>query len=203
MKPMYIELHEKLSRLQWLMQRHHLKTHDGKDRRKNPVRGQGRVLAMLKIQAEMTTKDLAYLLGIRQQSLNELLTKLEKDGFVTREPSADDKRIMIVKLTEKGKNEELEAPADSIFNVLSEKEQKDLSDYLDKIIEPLENEVGENSEDFAKHMEMLREKMGDEQFDRFMRMRSGPPYRMRKRHQEPGCGQARKHSHPAEDKDPD
>lgn len=70
----------------------------------NRNEGQGRVLALLKIQPEIATKDMAYLLGIKQQSLNELLKKLEKSGYVKRKPSKEDKRVMIVCLT----NEELE-----------------------------------------------------------------------------------------------
>ncbi len=50
----------------------------------DPARGQGRILAMLKIQPKIKTRELAYLLGIRQQSLNELLNKLEKSGHVER-----------------------------------------------------------------------------------------------------------------------
>ncbi len=45
--------------------------------------------------------DLSYLLGIRQQSLNEPLNKLEKSGYVERRPSEEDRRVMVVHLTEK------------------------------------------------------------------------------------------------------
>ena len=41
-------------------------------------RGQGRVLAILKMQPEISQKELLYLLDMRPQSLGELLSKLEK-----------------------------------------------------------------------------------------------------------------------------
>lgn len=51
------------------------------------TRGQGRVLTVLQNTDNISTKDLAYVMGIRQQSLNELLKKLEKKGYVVRKPS--------------------------------------------------------------------------------------------------------------------
>nr|WP_288753248.1 MarR family transcriptional regulator [uncultured Anaerostipes sp.] len=54
----------------------------------------------------MATKDMAYLLGMKQQSLNELLKKFEKNGYVKRKPSKEDKRVMIVCLTEEGEKVE-------------------------------------------------------------------------------------------------
>lgn len=177
MSSMYLELHEKLSQLQWLMHRYQLKNHDGRGPRRSPVRGQGRVLAMLKIQPEISTKDLAYLLGIRQQSLNELLTKLEKEAFITRTPSEEDKRVMIIKLTEKGAQEKLEDPEDTIFNCLSVEEQQTFSEYLDRLIASLEKEVGNQGADFEKRMEHMRHKMGEEKFEQFMSMKGHPRHR--------------------------
>ncbi len=44
----------------------------------NFLRGQGRILAVLKIKADISQKELTHLLAIRPQSLGELLVKLEK-----------------------------------------------------------------------------------------------------------------------------
>ena len=61
---------------------------------------------------------MAYLLGIKQQSLNELLKKLEKSGYVKRKPSKEDKRVMIVCLTEEGKKvKQKEEEYKEIFDV--------------------------------------------------------------------------------------
>ena len=84
MDDMYTAVYEKLSTLQWLMKRRQMFSQAQAGPFADPARGQGRILAMLKIQPEIKTRELAYLLGIRQQSLNELLNKLEKSGHVER-----------------------------------------------------------------------------------------------------------------------
>ena len=113
----------------------------------NRNEGQGRVLALLKIQPEIATKDMAYLLGIKQQSLNELLKKLEKSGYVKRKPSKEDKRVMIVCLT----NEELEQ----------------FSSYIDRILSSLEEMVGNPLDQEAyEWMERIQLHMGREQFEK-------------------------------------
>ena len=84
MDDVYTVIYEKLSTLQWLMKRRQMSSQAQSGPFADPTRGQGRILAMLKIQPEIKTRELAYLLGIRQQSLNELLNKLEKSGHVER-----------------------------------------------------------------------------------------------------------------------
>lgn len=70
----------------------------------NPLRGQGRVLAILKLKPEMSQKELTYLLNMSKQSVAELIKKLEKENYITREASIKDKHMMIIKLTQKGSN---------------------------------------------------------------------------------------------------
>lgn len=167
-------LYEKLTRLQWLMHKHQLHTHAESGPMADPTRGQGRILAMLKMQDGISTKDLSYLLGIRISSLNELLAKMEKGGYIRREPSETDKRVMLVKLTEKGKTEQQERfnPND-IFSCLSEEEQQAFADYLDRVITALEAEVGEEAceDERERWMRRARERMGDEMFERFASMK--------------------------------
>ncbi len=122
----------------------------------NPNQGQGRVLALLKMQPELSQKDLAYLLGMRPQSLGELLTKLERSGYITRTPSDADKRVMIVRLTDEGRaaaERQPERPGvDGIFSVLTEEEQQTLSGYLDRILAGLND--GEEQTDGCPPFEM-------------------------------------------------
>ena len=70
-----------------------------------PHRGQGRVLALLKMNPEISQKDLTFVLGMRPQSVGELLQKLEDKEMITREASEADRRIMIIRLTELGEKE--------------------------------------------------------------------------------------------------
>lgn len=213
MEDNFTELYEKLSRLQWLLQRHHLQQHAQHGPMADPTRGQGRVLAMLKMQSEISTKDLSYLLGIRIQSLNELLNKLEKGGYITRTPSEADRRVMLVQLTEKGKNEQQpRSDFGDIFNCLSGEEQTLFGEYLDRVIAALEAQLGDDEDD--ERLEWLRsarERMGNERFDT-MFMRGGRhPFDRREDfhgwqnrrpgdshgagHFEPGCNDPRLNGH--------
>lgn len=175
MDSIYTELYEKLSTLQWLLGRYRMMNHAERGPFADTSRGQGRVLAMLKIQPEISTKDLSYLLGIRVPSLNELLCKLEKGGYITRQPSETDKRVMLISLTEKGKTAELgKNDYSDIFNGLTEDDLRSFEQYLDKIIASLEANYGaEPDEDQrARWAQSARSRIGDEQFKRMMHMRN-------------------------------
>ncbi len=169
------ELFEKLSRLQWLFHKRHLRGRAEGGPVADPTRGQGRILAILKMQDGVSTKDLSYLLGIRVSSLNELIAKLEKGGYVTREPSEADKRVMLVKLTDKGRAER-QPGVDSgdVFSCLSAEEQAAFGQYLNRLIDALETEFGGGSdEEYDWWMLKARERMGDDRFERFASMRRG------------------------------
>lgn len=133
----------------------------------NPERGQGRVLSLLKLKPEITQKELAFLLDMRKQSLGELLSKLEKKGLITRTQSESDKRVLVVKLTDAGtqaadKIEDKQTDKDQIFGCLSEEEQKNLSDYLSKIIDEMSKSWGGFNEMnmTAEQMKSLRRGFG-------------------------------------------
>jgi len=144
------ELYEKLTRLQWLL---HIRQMDGYRQGghlADTTRGQGRILAALQMRDGVSTKDLSFLLGLAVSSLNEFLSKLEKGGYITREPSEQDKRVILVKLTEKGKAQQAQ-PEDitdfgDIFDCLSDEEQTAFGAYLDKIIGAFGEKLGYDDE---------------------------------------------------------
>lgn len=114
-----------------------------------PYSGQGRVLKFLKLKSEFSQKELAELLGVRSQSLGELLAKLEKGGYVTRTPSEADRRVILVRLTEKGmgaSEEDLQEDR-NIFDALSQEEQSQLSDYLHRLLQSLEEQYSDRHGD--------------------------------------------------------
>ena len=111
----------------------------------DPLRGQGRVLALLSAKPETTQRELSYLLDMRQQSLSELLAKLEDKGYVTREKSAEDGRVTVVRLTEAGA-QAAPSPADmqekaDALDGLGEDEQKQLETLVDKATSSLESKL--------------------------------------------------------------
>lgn len=96
--------------------------------------GQGRVLRILTLRSPMPQRELAYMLGVRPQSLSELLGKLESAGLVERKRDETDRRTFNVEITEEGRTaesgfQEMEDP----FDVLSEEERDQFGDLLDRV----------------------------------------------------------------------
>ena len=123
-----------------------------KKKMNNISRGQGRVLAILKKKDNISTKNLAIILGISVSALNSLLTKLEKNGYIVKESSMEDKRVLLVKLTEKGRNFEIKPSVDySLFDCLDNTQKQEFDKYLNKIINELLNDIKkDNPEKFEK-----------------------------------------------------
>jgi DNA-binding MarR family transcriptional regulator len=145
-----VGIFEQLARIQWLLHRYRLQKYRAFGPMGDPHRGQGRVLSLLKLQPEISQKDLGYLLNMRPQSLGELLTKLERAGYITRTPSAADRRILNIKLTEEGKKaSDRKDPTDieSLFDCLDDQEQATFSEHLNRIIESLEKILDEEQPD--------------------------------------------------------
>ena len=158
---------EQLQQLQMLMHRAFYHGFMVAGRLHNTQRGQGRVLSILKIKPEISQKELNYLLGMSKQSLAELLSKLEKKGYITREPSEDDKRVIIIKLTEEGMKasvaeDESEAfEAAKILDCLNDEELAIFSEYLNRIIKRYEEQFpNEDFEERRKHMEQFMSHYG-------------------------------------------
>lgn len=158
-----IIINEQLQQLQMLMHRcafsNFRKMH-------NPHRGQGRVLAILKLKPIISQKELTYLLNMSKQSVAELIAKLEKSGYITREPSEDDKRIMTIKLTEEGAKATDDTDDNStetlkILDCLNEEELANFSEYLSRIIKQYEEQFpDEDFEQRRKYMEKFMSAYG-------------------------------------------
>ncbi|MBQ4254122.1 MAG: MarR family transcriptional regulator [Erysipelotrichaceae bacterium] len=104
------------------------------------VRGNGRLLATLVRNPEgISQKQLAEKLEIRPQSLTDALEVLERDGMIVRERDDKDRRVITVKITEKGRETEKvirsvrHKTADEVFAPLDEKKTQVLADLLDEI----------------------------------------------------------------------
>lgn len=112
------------------------------------TRGRGRVLALLKQKDGISTKDMATIMGIRVSSLNEVLGKMEKEGYVERTASPDDRRVMLVWLTDKGKAIELpdQKLPQILFSTLSQGAQNQLCMHFEQTIASLQGELEEEGE---------------------------------------------------------
>ena len=140
------QLTEQFVLLTHLMMHRHHQHHQGPHSR---FRGQGRILSILNLEPKMSQKKLSFLLGIRPQSIGELLTKLEQNEFITRRQSDEDRRSMIVSLTDKGREaavseqclHESEKKTEQLFSCLTEDEQLQLTQTLEKIIGKLKESM--------------------------------------------------------------
>ena len=132
----------------------------------NPHRGQGRVLAILKMKPAISQKELTHLLNMSKQSVAELLAKLEKGGYIIRKQSEDDKRVMTIQLTEKGEKavgdtEDSGMDALKVLDCLNEEELSAFSDYLERIIKQYEKQFpDEDFEQRRKYMEKFMSSYG-------------------------------------------
>ena len=139
-------------------------------RRIDTTRGQGRILAALKLKDGIATRELAYVLGIRVPSLNEALSKLENAGYIVREPDPRDRRVQLITLTDSGRaltNQmgEGEPEGDNIFEVLTEQERANLNDYLDRLIVRMHEDLPDLEADRQEWEKAARERMGDDAFE--------------------------------------
>ena len=139
-------------------------------RRIDTTRGQGRILAALKLKDGIATRELAYVLGIRVPSLNEALSKLENAGDIVREPDPRDRRVQLITLTDLGRaltNQmgEGEPEGDNIFEVLTEQERANLNDYLDRLIVRMHEDLPDLEADRQEWEKAARERMGDDAFE--------------------------------------
>ena len=106
-----------------------------------PPREHGRVrlMNMLKENGELSQKEIAEKLDIRPQSLSELLVKMESDGFISRMQDKDDKRVIVVTLTEKGEEQLVvlrqanREHAEKLFSPLTDEEKDALIAILKKL----------------------------------------------------------------------
>ena len=137
----------------------------------DPRRGQGRVLAILKLKPEISQRELSFLLDMSKQSLAELLGKLEQRGLITREPSAKDRRVMLVRLTKEG---EAAAPSRERGNAIgaelleswTEEDLASLSGYLSRVIDKVEQHIEENEPEERRRRREEFQRF-DEDFGRF------------------------------------
>ena len=99
---------------------------------------QGRVLRILARQDGLSQRALQEGLGIQPGSLSELVTKLEDKGLLTREQDGEDKRRVLLRLTDAGREAAGQAPSpaerDARFAALTEEERDTLRTLLDKLL---------------------------------------------------------------------
>ena len=118
--------------------------------RRGGKRGQHRILKILWVEGKLPQRELQERLGIRAGSLSEILSKLEEGNLILRSKDKDDKRAVILELTQEGQRqleanrEKLREEEQVLFSVLTEAEKEELNRTLIKILSFWEQNFEEN-----------------------------------------------------------
>lgn len=104
-------------------------------------RGQGRILRTLCRRGDMPQKELQDLLGIQAGSMSEIAAKLEDKGLIVRVRSREDRRKVLLSVTEQGRawvaqrdEETILRRRAELFAVLTAEERETLEGLLDKLL---------------------------------------------------------------------
>ena len=105
---------------------------------------QGVILYSLWNNKELTIKEIGKITGLAKTSLTSMLDRMEEKGLIRRKDNSEDKRSIKIMLTDKAK--ELEKDYNDISNKMSnifyknfsDKEIKEIENYLERIISNLE-----------------------------------------------------------------
>lgn len=107
---------------------------------------QEHILALLLAHSPMTQGELLDVLDVRSSSLSELLSKLEKSGFVERKRNEQDRRGFVVSITKAGRaafeqqKKEGHEAREGLFACLSPDEIQSLTAVLQKLITSLHDQ---------------------------------------------------------------
>lgn len=98
---------------------------------------QGAVLALLETQGATNQKQIQEQLSIKPGSVSELISKLEDKQLVVRSRDENDRRRVVLCLTEKGRTAariHIERPEENLFDALSQEEMDRMTQLLDKLL---------------------------------------------------------------------
>ena len=97
-----------------------------------------RVLKMLLADESLTQGELRKRLGIQAGSFSELAARMEKRGLIQREKDKEDRRRVVLRLTEQGRiaaDQPNEIGDEELFHALTAEERETLQGMLQKIID--------------------------------------------------------------------
>ena len=106
---------------------------------------QFRALRILNEQGQLTQRQLQDLMEIQQGSLSEIVKKLEDQGFIAREREPSDRRQLLIRATEEGRNqsrlrqEKRRRESQELMKALDSAEQERLLELLTKLLDSWED----------------------------------------------------------------
>lgn len=100
---------------------------------------QGKVLKILYRKGQLSQKEVQNFLEVRPGTISEIITKLEKKGLVIRIQDSEDRRKVLLTLTEKGRldveafNQNYQNHVIAYFNILTKEEKNEFIRILQKL----------------------------------------------------------------------
>jgi MarR family transcriptional regulator for hemolysin len=113
--------------------------------------GQLPVLALLQDGAALSQKELADLVRVEQPTMALTLTRMERDGLITRQPNPDDKRSSLISITPTALSrmpeifDVLRQGADEALAGFSDAEREMLTELLKRFVGNLERMLDKKS----------------------------------------------------------
>ena len=107
------------------------------------VKGQARLLLLIKDNNGCTQKELANFVGVRYSSMSERLNKLERNGYIERVTDEDNSKYKRIFITQSGKTAVIQCRKilkeldEQMFKGMTKKDKVQFEDYLNKIIRNL------------------------------------------------------------------
>ena len=143
-------LPDTFAELQRLLEQYRTAKNSGIPGGLEPGRGEERVVRLLQKTGPLSTKEMAYLLGVEYGELAETVERMERSGFVRMDGDLDTTHR--VRLTEKGAQAEFTDDTwREVFCVLSAKEQLQLEDYVDRVAQRTRELLGAVGAPHAPH----------------------------------------------------
>lgn len=142
-KNLNLELTQKYMRLNSLFMQFFRENTRGPFKFENRNRGQGQILSIVREHGKISQKDLVNQLDMRPQSASEMIRKLEKKEYITREKSQKDKRVMEIYLTARGKiaAQQSDDFQPVILEVLTAEEKEQFDHIMTKLINEIEPQI--------------------------------------------------------------
>lgn len=115
-----------------------------------------KVLSILEERGPMSQKTVQEILEIKPGSLSELCAKMEDKGLIERTRDENDKRSVVIRITEEGRKRRREIQAakdDFLFAPLNEEERAQLRSILTKLSADASEK---NNMDFVERLEKER-----------------------------------------------
>lgn len=107
------------------------------------VKGQARLLLLIKDNDGCTQKELANFVGVKYSSMSERLDKLERNGYIERTADEDNMKFKRIFITSAGKTAVIQCRKilkevdEQMFKGMTKKDKAQFEGYLNKIMKNL------------------------------------------------------------------